>query len=421
MDLTDISTSASTIRSLHTVMGDSSAESSVSPPSSPRSGTLPSPPDSPSSESVSSMPSVSSSFFFSSAAASPPHSQPHSDHARESTQGLIIPSLTLPEALHQPTPYGQTLGDLRLLVVGGKDFLAKLLLEDNQDIVDEGQWEDTGFGRILRASTDWIDHRDAHGLEKFEPSRNVEINELPGYECNNNPNELVSYVKTIVQAPFRALADVLDPSCDPSGAAANLLSSPYTPLYTALVLLMPSTPSHFERTIIDDLSSYIPIIALPRVPEDINDATLSSFKPSSPISLRQGLFRNPETLLNVRHEATDRFFRWREVSHLTEGVRQRRQRKDYVQAPWTEKDWGDCLSYDVAKLLKDDSGPDDEIPRPCYEAGFDPLHFTSVMMFTLSVIGPARRSMKAFLCEWNVRVAIVGGFCIGLGMGLLFR
>lgn len=183
MDLTEISTSASTIRSLHTVMGDSSAES---PPSSPRSSTLPSPPDSPSSESVSSMPSVSSSFFFSSAAASPPHSQPHSDHARESTQGLIIPSLTLPEALHQPTPYGQTLGDLRLLVVGGKDFLTKLLLEDNDDIVDEGQWEDTGFGRILRASTDWIDHRDAHGLEKFEPTRNVEINELPGYECNNN-------------------------------------------------------------------------------------------------------------------------------------------------------------------------------------------------------------------------------------------
>ena len=185
MDLADISTSASTIRSLHIpVVDDSLAECSSSQPSSPHS--LPSPPDSPSSDSVSSFPSVSSSFFFSSAAASPPHSQPQSDHARQSTQGLIIPSLSLPEALHHPTPYGQTLGDLRLLVVGGKDFLAKLLLEDNEDIVDKGIWEDAGFGRLRRASTDWIVHRDAHGLEKFEPTRNVQIHELPGYECNDN-------------------------------------------------------------------------------------------------------------------------------------------------------------------------------------------------------------------------------------------
>lgn len=186
MDLTEMSTSASTIRSLHIAMLDSLAEQSSSQPSSPRSSALPSPPDSPSSDSVSSFPSVSSSFFFSSAAASPPRSQAPSEHARESTQGLIIPSLTLPEALHQPTPYGQTLGDIRLLVVGGKDFLAKLLLEDNDDIVDTGEWEDSGYGRIRRASTDWIDHRDAHGLEKYEPTRNVEINELPGYECNDN-------------------------------------------------------------------------------------------------------------------------------------------------------------------------------------------------------------------------------------------
>lgn len=198
MDLADISTSASTIRALHTAMLDSSADQSSSQPSSPRSSALPSPPDSPSSGSVSSLPSVSSSFFFSSAAASPPHSHAPSDRARESTQGLIIPSLTLPEALHTPTPYGQTLGDLRLLVIGGKDFLAKLLLEDNEDIVDAGEWEDTGYGRLRRASTDWIDHRDAHGLEKYEPTRNVEIHELPGYECNDNVSAPLSHFPNFV-------------------------------------------------------------------------------------------------------------------------------------------------------------------------------------------------------------------------------
>jgi hypothetical protein len=102
---------------------------------------------------------------------------------------------------------------------GGRGFLATLLLEDNEDIVEVGEWEDPvpvallaakqgssedGDGgekdlldgldedmvqlgragaKILRASTDWIEHNDAHGLEKFEPLRNVEVVELPGYDA----------------------------------------------------------------------------------------------------------------------------------------------------------------------------------------------------------------------------------------------
>jgi len=190
-----ISTSASTIRSLHHNLPEQPvspypAGTNVSLPSSPRSSALPSPPDSPSSDSVSSFPSVSSSFFFSSAAASSPHSQSHSDRARDSTQGLIIPSLTLPAALPRPTPYGQTLGDLRLLVLGskgaGKSFMTGLLLEDNEDVVEVSAWEEGQYGRVLRASTNWVENRDDHGLEKFEPARNVEIIELPGYDQNDD-------------------------------------------------------------------------------------------------------------------------------------------------------------------------------------------------------------------------------------------
>ncbi|KAH8997921.1 hypothetical protein EDB92DRAFT_1307296 [Lactarius akahatsu] len=88
----------------------------VSQPSSPRSSALPSPPGSP--DSISSFPSLSSSFFFSSAAASPPYAHAHIEQDRELTQGLIIPSLALPAALRQPTPYGKTLGDIRLLALG---------------------------------------------------------------------------------------------------------------------------------------------------------------------------------------------------------------------------------------------------------------------------------------------------------------
>lgn len=176
----------------------------VSLASSPRSSALPSPPDSPSS--VSSLPSVSSSFFFSSAAASPGHplassqpylqSHPHSSNGA-SNDAFIIPSLVLPAALRRPTPYGQTIGDLRLIVVGsgdaGSQFLDNLLLDDNEHIVELGHWEDFNDTvdagapekykgvKILRASTDWIEHRDPHGLEKFEPLRNLEIVEVSGY------------------------------------------------------------------------------------------------------------------------------------------------------------------------------------------------------------------------------------------------
>lgn len=88
----------------------------------------------------------------------------------------------LPTALRRPTAYGQTLGDLRLIVVGdGAAEVARSLLDDsiNEDLVDVGSWEawdGEGEGaEVLRASTDWIEHRDAHGLEKFEAARNVEI------------------------------------------------------------------------------------------------------------------------------------------------------------------------------------------------------------------------------------------------------
>lgn len=166
--------SVRTIRDAHLPPIDTST--GVSQSSSPRSSVLPSPPDSP--DSISSSPSLSSSFFFSSAAASPPHVHAHIEQDREPAQGLIIPSLTLPAALRQPTPYGKTIGDVRLLVFGGSNTsasIAGILLDDNEDVVDVAPPEATHDGHIVRASTDWAEHRDAHGLENFEPAHNVEI------------------------------------------------------------------------------------------------------------------------------------------------------------------------------------------------------------------------------------------------------
>lgn len=163
-----------------------------SQPSSPRSSALPSPPDSP--DSTSSFPSLSSSFFVSSAAASPPHPQPHD----ESVQGLVIPSLTLPSALRQPTVHGRTLGDVRLIILGGSGGeLKEALLDTNEDVVDIGSPEliqPEGLVRTL-ASTDWVDHRDPHGLDKFEPMNNIELFHIP--TDNSDVSSLPAYTSFV--------------------------------------------------------------------------------------------------------------------------------------------------------------------------------------------------------------------------------
>lgn len=218
--------SAATIENLPaiSITAETVANSLVlpSPPDSPNLSPINSPMDSPSFDSVSesSLPSVSSSFFFSSsAAASPgrsrngsyPNSYPQSEHEPEQghpsisqpieaplNHSLIIPSLILPSALRRPTPFGQTLGTLTLLVLGaqgaGKSFLTGLLLEENEDVVDVGTWEDWeqgvgaadvnssfSYGKVLRASTDWVERKDMFESEKYEPTRNIQIVELPGY------------------------------------------------------------------------------------------------------------------------------------------------------------------------------------------------------------------------------------------------
>ena len=58
--------------------------------------------------------------------------------------------------------------------------------------MEVGSWESYAdvvggsAAMCMRVSTDWIEHRDAHGLEKHEPSRNVEIVQLPEFEVDDN-------------------------------------------------------------------------------------------------------------------------------------------------------------------------------------------------------------------------------------------
>lgn len=57
----------------------------------------------------------------------------------------------------------------------------------------------------------------------------------------------------------------------------------------------------------------------------------------------------------------------------------------------------------------------------------DPLHLPSLMFFSISLLKPLRirlrRSISGFFesiaSEKNVRVALLGGFCVGLGIGVV--
>ncbi|KAK7463067.1 hypothetical protein VKT23_007653 [Stygiomarasmius scandens] len=251
-------------------------------------------PSSPHSESIasnSSFPSVSvsSSFFFSSAAHSPHTQSSESGNASEAAnQGLIIPSLTLPEALHRPTPWGKTLGDLRILILDLEEesqstsisisisphaetntsTLIKALLRENEDVVqvDDGwEWDEVGHVpvRVLHASTDWIEHSDPHGLEKYDPARNVQILDVGKNDVED--------IKRIVLEPFHELAGVLPSASSSTGSSsigllANLISAPTTPLYTALLLLAPSssqvqTSQNPKYTrVVETLGTLVPII-----------------------------------------------------------------------------------------------------------------------------------------------------------------
>ncbi|TFK31776.1 hypothetical protein BDQ12DRAFT_618299 [Crucibulum laeve] len=356
----------------------------------------------------------------------------------------------LPDALRRPTPFGQTLGDLRLLVLGsqgaGKSFLTGLLLEDNEDVVEVGTWEDAEYGKVLRASTDWLEHRDAHGLEKYEATRNVEIVELPGYDHNTDGNELVAKLKSIIHSPFYAVSDVLHPTNQPSAILANLLSSPCTPLYTALIFLMPSSPTTLDRLIINSLGPHVPIIVLPSLHpnRDRGISKLSSFRPPSAVALRVGLFHSPETVALLRSEATDRFLRWREVERAADDVHASRRHtgkntarhnSKWDKSRW-ESEWMETLSLDVAKRVREGTITERDIIRtkekeshpPCINSPFDPLHLPSLFMFSVSLLGPLRSHMRRTLSDFfdalgelNVKLALVGGFLVGMGIGVYAR
>jgi len=223
--------------------------------------------------------------------------------------------------------------------------LRALADEEYEDYVEVGAWDDRDFireygeplydngkgkARALHISTDWIEHRDAHGLEKHEPTKNIELLHLPDYDHNHDSSDVVRAVLAVVHSPFHSVLSMLNSDHPPSNLLATILASPSTPLYTALVLAPGSPITPQDQTLISEISAHIPLVVFPPLPPSLTDeypdyspptATLpfsqhkhlSSVSSPNPEAFRNALLRSSGTLSTLRLEAVDRFLRWREI------------------------------------------------------------------------------------------------------------
>ncbi|KIY49873.1 hypothetical protein FISHEDRAFT_19313, partial [Fistulina hepatica ATCC 64428] len=281
-----------------------------------------------------------------------------------------------------------------------------LLLDDNDDVVDTETWEETEHGRLRRASTYWIEQKDAHGLEHFEPARNVEILEVPSSDDVRSEYIAIRVLSTLIHGPFHTMDDLLSADHPSSDLLANVTAAPSTPLYTALVFLASPVLSAFEQTVVDCLAPLIPTIVLPRRPSAryATSPTLSSIVPASPAALQTLLFHTPPALSTLRSEAAQRFLHWRE----------------HCDRPWDKVKWEAhwrCASEaaaDKPQLL-----PQSRSVNRCVQPliVFDPLHLPSLLVFLVSMLGPLRDRLARSVRAFSGPLTIIGSFCIGFGLG----
>lgn len=263
----------------------------------------------------------------------------------------------------------------------------------------------------------------------------------------------------LIHTQFKNVHNLLNPDSPPSSTLINLLSSPYSPFYTALIILTPTSPTHFDTSLVEQLSSHIPVIGLPPFPPSRRSSHhLSSFRPADSSALRSHLFRSPETLASLRMEAADRFLRWREVHRVhnaltlsvvtTSPTVLKAHPPSPAKTRWNKADWEAEWDYKLSKEVSDlhtlAPPPPSPIkpPSPSNSSScaayyspttFDPLHLPSIFAFSLSLLAPLRYRIFGETMEtldgptttkstktvnWGV-LGIMGAFCAGIGLGVL--
>jgi hypothetical protein len=114
-------------------------------------------------------------------------------------------------------------------------------------------------------------------------------------------------------------------------------------------------------------------------------------------------------------------------------VKGRDEEEIWSKAKW-ESEWEASLSQDVARRMRQGTLTEKNVNRSMHEASsprsascvsnpFDPLHLPSLFMFSVSLLGPLQSRVWGTIIAFagEVKLALVGGFCVGLGIGLFLR
>ncbi|KZT54980.1 hypothetical protein CALCODRAFT_499163 [Calocera cornea HHB12733] len=245
----------------------------------------------------------------------PPMEDRDRNGALETSRTLVLPSLPWP---HMSSPYGETIGEMKLLVVSRlsdaepRERVRRTLLEENSDVLRVHAPESLTDGRRVTCAdttmrTDEIE----------EAGKNVSVTEAIGYDEHGDVNDAIRSILSTVYEQFRLIRPLLNPAAVPTPQLIDLLASPGSHFYLACIFLLPHEPTPLEHTLFRVLEATMPIVSID-IPEGTSHRVQSTSWPSrrqlQPThtlpELVHTLFRSPQHRDRLRREAASGFVAW---------------------------------------------------------------------------------------------------------------
>ncbi|KAG7094817.1 hypothetical protein E1B28_005630 [Marasmius oreades] len=330
------------LSTLPTIPHQEPASSSSSRPTSP----TPSNHSLSDTDSESSFPSVSSSFFFSSAAHSPnsnPYSQPHSNDSGGEYEGqeglhMIIPSLTLPETVH-PTPRQEQVREdteIRLIAIVGPDMLKEV----EQSLV-RAYWEEGEDKEHLKVLKGTVNGRDSDPeLDSDKRKLRVALWVIEHSEALDS-REISQIIRRLINSSFRSLDSQLHQEHEVDSLASSTF---FSDVHTAVLIC----PTSSLTDHMSDLEYLIPSIHLdlPISQQTLHDLIL------------------PTGLSRQKKQVADNFLRWRASNHERDTTLPHLQGNKHRARRWNKADWEREVEEELGVSLYPISSPPPPPPAP---------------------------------------------------------